>query len=214
MQYRSFGGGVRVSVLGIGCGRVGSINNMVPMREMEATLEAAVEAGVTLFDTADIYGQGDSERTLRTLIARHPGRLFVVTKVGHPGSSCRRTPICQAVAPRGAATATRDARRGLAGASANDESEFLSALSPQCRRPVASSARGRPPRCIDVAQSAARGLDVPESPQTVERPRTTAKGVACRCLGNFIRSGQSGSFNSGGHDASGFGGRRKGALWN
>ena len=82
MQYRSFGGGVRVSVLGIGCGRVGSINNMVPMREMEATLEAAVEAGVTLFDTADIYGQGDSERTLRTLIARHPGRLFVVTKVG------------------------------------------------------------------------------------------------------------------------------------
>jgi aryl-alcohol dehydrogenase-like predicted oxidoreductase len=69
-------------VLGMGCGRVGSINNMVPMREIEATLEAAVEAGVTLFDTADIYGQGDSERTLRTLIARHPGRLFVVTKVG------------------------------------------------------------------------------------------------------------------------------------
>lgn len=82
MQYRSFGGGVRVSVLGMGCGRVGSISNTVPMREIEATLEAAVEAGVTLFDTADIYGQGDSERALRTLIARHPGRLFVVTKVG------------------------------------------------------------------------------------------------------------------------------------
>ena len=47
MQYRSFGGGGRVSVLGMGCGRVGSINNMVPMREIEATLEAAVEAGVT-----------------------------------------------------------------------------------------------------------------------------------------------------------------------
>jgi aryl-alcohol dehydrogenase-like predicted oxidoreductase len=40
----------------------GSINNAVPMREIEATLEAAVESGVTLFDTADIYGQGNSER--------------------------------------------------------------------------------------------------------------------------------------------------------
>jgi hypothetical protein len=50
MQYRSFGGGVRVSVLGMGCGRVGSINNTVPMREIEATLKAAVEAGVTLFE--------------------------------------------------------------------------------------------------------------------------------------------------------------------
>lgn len=82
MQYRSFGGGVRVSALGIGCGRVGSLNNPVPLREIEATLEAAVEAGVCLFDTADIYGQGDSERTLRRLVARHPGRIFVVTKVG------------------------------------------------------------------------------------------------------------------------------------
>jgi len=82
MQYRSFGNGVKVSVLGMGCGRVGSISNPVPMSEIEATLETAVEAGVTLFDTADIYGQGDSERTLRTLVARHPGRLFVVTKIG------------------------------------------------------------------------------------------------------------------------------------
>jgi aryl-alcohol dehydrogenase-like predicted oxidoreductase len=37
------------------------------MREIEATLEAAVESGVTLFDATDIYGQGESERTLRTL---------------------------------------------------------------------------------------------------------------------------------------------------
>lgn len=71
-----------MSVLGMGCGRVGSLNNTVPMREIEATLEAAVEAGVTLFDTADIYGQGDSERALSALVSRHPKRLFVVTKVG------------------------------------------------------------------------------------------------------------------------------------
>jgi hypothetical protein len=79
---RSFGDGIFVSVLGVGCSRVGSISNPVPMREIEATLEAAVEAGVNLFDTADIYGQGDSERTLARLLRRHRDRMFVVTKVG------------------------------------------------------------------------------------------------------------------------------------
>jgi aryl-alcohol dehydrogenase-like predicted oxidoreductase len=82
MELRSFDNSVRVSVLGIGCGRVASISNPVPMREIEATLEAAVEAGVNLFDTADIYGQGDSERTLSRLLRRHRDQMFVVTKVG------------------------------------------------------------------------------------------------------------------------------------
>jgi aryl-alcohol dehydrogenase-like predicted oxidoreductase len=82
MERRSFGDGVSVSVLGIGCGRVASINNTVPMGEIEATLEAAVEAGVNLFDTADIYAQGDSERTLSRLLLRRRDRMFVVTKVG------------------------------------------------------------------------------------------------------------------------------------
>jgi aryl-alcohol dehydrogenase-like predicted oxidoreductase len=82
MERRSFVDGVQVSVLGIGCGRVASINYPVPMREIEATLEAAVEAGANLFDTADIYGQGDSERTLSRLFFRHRDRMFVVTKVG------------------------------------------------------------------------------------------------------------------------------------
>src|ERR1700761_1638512 len=71
-----------VSVLGVGCGRVGSISNPVPMKEVVATLEAAVESGVNLFDTADIYGQGESERVLGSLLRRHRDRMFVVTKVG------------------------------------------------------------------------------------------------------------------------------------
>ena len=82
MRERQFDGGVRVSVLGIGCGRVGSVSNPVPPREVEATLEFAVESGVSLFDTADIYGQGDSERTLGRMLRRHSGRMFIVTKVG------------------------------------------------------------------------------------------------------------------------------------
>jgi aryl-alcohol dehydrogenase-like predicted oxidoreductase len=64
VERRSFDRDAHVSLLGVGCSRVASINNPVPMREIEATLETAVEAGINLFDTADIYGQGDSERTL------------------------------------------------------------------------------------------------------------------------------------------------------
>ena len=81
MEKRSFGGRASVSVLGVGCSRVGSINNPVPTREIEATFEAAIAAGVNLFDTADIYGQGDSERTLGRLLARYHDRMFVTTKV-------------------------------------------------------------------------------------------------------------------------------------
>jgi aryl-alcohol dehydrogenase-like predicted oxidoreductase len=82
VERRSLSDGMRVSVLGIGCGRVGSISNPVPIREIEATLEAAVEAGINLFDTADIYGQGDSERKLARLLRRHSERMFVMTKIG------------------------------------------------------------------------------------------------------------------------------------
>lgn len=81
VKWRTFDG-VRVSALAVGCSRVGSISNSTPMREIEATLEAAVEAGINIFDTADIYGQGDSERTLGRLLRRHPDDVFVVTKVG------------------------------------------------------------------------------------------------------------------------------------
>jgi pyridoxine 4-dehydrogenase len=83
MEQRLFGGAVRVSVLGVGCARVGSISNPVPMREIEATLGSAIEAGINVFDTADIYGQGDSERTLGRLLRRYRDRMFVITKVGH-----------------------------------------------------------------------------------------------------------------------------------
>ena len=45
MELRSFGRGVQVSALGVGCSRVGSISNPVSMREVRATLEAAIDAG-------------------------------------------------------------------------------------------------------------------------------------------------------------------------
>ena len=83
MMQREFGkNGAALPVLGLGCSRIGSLGNPVPMRDIKALLERALELGVNLFDTADIYGQGDSERAIGRLLAGRRDRAFVVTKVG------------------------------------------------------------------------------------------------------------------------------------
>ena len=83
MMQREFGAdGTALPVLGLGCSRIGSLGNPVPMRDIRALLERALELGVNLFDTADIYGQGDSEREIGRLLAGRRDRAFVVTKVG------------------------------------------------------------------------------------------------------------------------------------
>lgn len=83
MLRREFGSeGSILPVLGLGCSRIGSLGNPVPMRDIRALLERALDLGVNLFDTADIYGQGDSEREIGTLLKGRRGRGFVVTKVG------------------------------------------------------------------------------------------------------------------------------------
>ena len=70
MMQREFGAdGTALPVLGLGCSRIGSLGNPAPMRDMRALLERALELGVNLFDTADIYGQGDSEREIGRLLA-------------------------------------------------------------------------------------------------------------------------------------------------
>ena len=83
MMRREFGtNGAALPVLGLGCSRIGSLGNPVPMRDIRALLERSLELGVNLFDTADIYGQGDSEREIGRLLAGRRDRAFVVTKVG------------------------------------------------------------------------------------------------------------------------------------
>jgi aryl-alcohol dehydrogenase-like predicted oxidoreductase len=72
----------QVSALGYGCSQLGSFGNTLPIPEQRALLEGALELGISWFDTASIYGQGDSERELGLLRARNPGKMFVVTKYG------------------------------------------------------------------------------------------------------------------------------------
>ena len=71
-----------VSRLGLGCSRIGSFGNRTPWREQRATLSSALDLGISVFDTADVYGQGDSERMVGRALAGRRDQAFVITKFG------------------------------------------------------------------------------------------------------------------------------------
>jgi aryl-alcohol dehydrogenase-like predicted oxidoreductase len=69
--------------LGFGCEQLGGYEwGEVDPRQIEAAIEVALERGVTLFDTADCYGRGESERRLGRVLAAHRGRAILATKFG------------------------------------------------------------------------------------------------------------------------------------
>jgi aryl-alcohol dehydrogenase-like predicted oxidoreductase len=71
-----------VSVVGLGTWQLGSDAwGATSGQDAHAVLDAAVEAGVTFFDTADVYGDGRSERACGELHARNP-EVLVATKMG------------------------------------------------------------------------------------------------------------------------------------
>ena len=72
-----------ISRLGLGCSKVGSLGNRADPREQRAVIGKALDLGINLFDTADIYGQGDSERWLGQALAERRHEVFVVTKFGN-----------------------------------------------------------------------------------------------------------------------------------
>ncbi len=70
-----------VSVVGLGTWQLGADWGDVAPEDARATLEAARDAGVTFYDTADVYGDGRSERFVGAFAADHPD-VFVATKMG------------------------------------------------------------------------------------------------------------------------------------
>ncbi len=89
MEYRRLGKtGRDVSVIGFGAWAIGGSWGTVDDADSLRALHAAADAGVTLIDTADVYGDGRSERVIRRFLAERPGETFVVpTKIG------RRVPL-------------------------------------------------------------------------------------------------------------------------
>src|SRR5580765_4749919 len=71
-----------VSEIGYGAWAIGGSWGQTDDRESLAALHAAVDAGVTFFDTADVYGDGRSERLLGRLLAERTEKLVVATKFG------------------------------------------------------------------------------------------------------------------------------------
>ena len=97
MQYRTLGRtGVQVSTLARGAMNVGAIGR-TGQDEATALVDAALEAGINLIDTADMYGQGESEEIVGKAIAGRRDDLVLATKAtmpmgderNHQGSSRR-----------------------------------------------------------------------------------------------------------------------------
>ncbi len=83
MQYRELGRtGWRVSSLGFGSWAIGGTWGPVQDVESLAALHRAVEMGVNFFDTADVYGDGRSERLLARLRRECGETIYVATKAG------------------------------------------------------------------------------------------------------------------------------------
>lgn len=75
--------GTPLSAIGLGTWQLGADWGEVLEEDALAVLDAAHDAGVTVFDTADVYGDGRSEQLIGRWLAAHPDSgVFVATKMG------------------------------------------------------------------------------------------------------------------------------------
>ena len=92
MEMRDFGRtGMKVSVLGFGCGAVGGLMVRGSSADQERAVGKALDAGINYFDTAVQYGDGLSETHLGQVMAKlKPANAIVGTKVRVPSSAFGR----------------------------------------------------------------------------------------------------------------------------
>ncbi len=86
MHFRRFGhDSFKTSEVGLGTWQLGANWGAVDDATAEATLAAAVDAGVNFLDTADVYGDGRSEERIAKFRKKRKERLFIATKLGRRG---------------------------------------------------------------------------------------------------------------------------------
>ena len=83
MTYRTSRLGDKVSLLGYGCMRWPTTTDaegktVIDQEQVNALVDYAIEHGVTYFDTAPVYGQGESERVTGIALKRHPRDKFLI----------------------------------------------------------------------------------------------------------------------------------------
>ena len=83
MKYREFGRtGWQVSTVSFGAWAIGADWGQVESEDAIAALHTALDEGVNLFDTADVYGDGRSEKLLARLKKERPEDFHIITKAG------------------------------------------------------------------------------------------------------------------------------------
>ena len=92
MQQRALGSqGLVVSAEGLGCMGMSAFYGPFDDAESTATLHRALELGVTLFDTADVYGPHTNERLVGQALRAHRDQVVLATKFGNELDGERRT---------------------------------------------------------------------------------------------------------------------------
>lgn len=81
MEYRNLGtSGLQVSLVGLGCNNFGM---RLDLEQTRAVVDRAIETGITLFDTADMYGgRGGSEEQLGRILGSRRKDIILATKFG------------------------------------------------------------------------------------------------------------------------------------
>jgi len=83
MEYRQLGkSGLQVSVIGLGTNRFGS--DVVPQEDVDNIIAAALDVGINFFDTANVYTDGNSERTLGQALKGRWNQVVLATKFFFP----------------------------------------------------------------------------------------------------------------------------------
>src|SRR3989442_7554032 len=97
MDYRTLGRtGLRVGALGFGCGNVGGLLIRGTPAERERAVARALELGINYFDTAPLYGDGQSETNLGQVLRTLKPRVYVGTKFRVPDVPAAELPAAVA----------------------------------------------------------------------------------------------------------------------
>ena len=83
MDFRPFGQtDLNVSAIGFGCWEIGGTYGHIDEVQFQRAVHAAIEAGITCFDTAEAYGMGVSEEALARALSGRRSDVVIATKFG------------------------------------------------------------------------------------------------------------------------------------